>query len=44
MKEKFSVIFIVLIALLCLFGCTSDRTLEEKDMVQIETISNRHPM
>ena len=34
MKEKVGVIFIVLVALLCLFGCSSDRDLEERDMVQ----------
>lgn len=33
MKEKFGIIFIVAIALLCLFGCDKDSSLEEKDMV-----------
>ncbi len=33
MKEKLGIVFIIVVALLCLFGCSSDKGLEEKDMV-----------
>lgn len=33
MKEKFGIVFIIAVALLCLFGCNKDNGLEENDMV-----------